>query len=405
MKKLLCLLLAVCLCVSFAACAQAPASDSTVSAGTSGSPADNTGETAENTAPADSTAPADAPAAAPAGQPQLPDGLTQLPMQPGVAYACEVWMGETSETFSLSVQDYTVEPSARDGYEVRTATLLLGSFNGADPYTEYVFFDLGENLNPMFESGAVYRDGEELDFTVLRNEAGSFASGPDYMVTQQILSVEVPAGYDHIALVPMNFKPFADTDGMFADLVNSSSLWFLMGTPSAKSITCNGEELNFAAESADGWQLYSHVGELWNEEMDNEPVVPPVEEPEVPEADGRWLTLNMERSMLEKTRGDAWGALVGVQLVDNSDPSAAVFRIVIEHTGLPADAGVRVFVWDSWDEYPCFEDEVAPGNGTTEITCVVNLNNIVFPLAFNAHIHSPNLQEDIPLCGLVDSLG
>ncbi len=36
---------------------------------------------------------------------------------------------------------------------------------------------------------------------------------------------------------------------------------------------------------------------------------------------------------------------------------------------------------------------------------MINLNTAVFPLAFNAHIHSPNLPEDIPLCGLVESLG
>lgn len=414
MKKSLCLLLALCVCLSAAACTAPSAADDAVPGISSTGEAGAVGgqDPMDSSVPADAAGVSDSADAADTvpvnGQPQLPDGLTQLPMQPGEAYTCEVWMGDHSESFSLSVQDYTVEPSSRDGYEVRTVTLLLGSFNGADPYTEYVFFDLGENLNPMFDSGVIVRDGEELDFTLLSNETAPVSTGFDHTLVQQTLSVEVPAGYERIALVPMNFKPFDDADGMFADLVNSSSLWFLLGTPTAAGVSCGGDVLQCAASTADTAQLYSYAdgpgADLGYGEDYNEYVEPGFEDQVPTEPEGIWLTLNMERSMLEKTRGDAHGALVGVQLVDDSDPSAAVFRIVIEHTNLPADAGVRVFVYDSWDEYPVFEDEVLPGDGTTEITCVLDLNAAVCPLAFNAHIHSKNLPEDIPLCGLVDSL-
>ncbi len=401
MKKLLSMLLVLCLCLSAAGCQQAdeiPAEDS-VPAVQSQAAAESKPDSAEP-----EQTQQDAAAAPVSGQPMLPDGLTQLPVAPGEAYACEVWTGESSDIFSFSVMDYMVEPSAREGYEVRTVAVLLASFDGADPYTEYVFFDLGENLNPIFDSGVVFRDGKELDLTVLSCETVDVSAGFDHVVALQTLSVEVPVGYEHIALVPMNFKPVGSDDGDFADLVNSDSLWFLMGTPTATGVSFGGAPLQVAAATADTVQLYSYVdgpgAVLGYGEDYNEPVIPEVVDPV--EEEDNWLTLNMERSMLEKTRGDAHGALVGVQLVDGSDPSAAVFRIVIEHTNLPADASVRVFVYDSWDEYPVFEDEVAPGDGTTEITCVVDLNTAVFPLAFNAHIHSPNLPEDIPLCGLVE---
>lgn len=408
MKKIMSMLLVLCLCLSAAGCKQAAETPSGDAA--SGVQSQTTAQSKlEAAEPEQTVEPDQTQEGTPvSGQPMLPDGLTQLPMAPGEAYACEVWMGESSETFSFSVMDYTVEPSARDGYEVRTVTMLLGSFDGADPYTEFVFFDLGENLNPMFDSGVIVRDGEELDFTVLSCETVNASAGFDHVVVQQTLSVEVPAGYEHMALVPMNFKPVGSGDGEFADLVNSDSLWFLLGTPTAGGVSCGGELLQCAAATADTVQLYSYAdgpgAELGYGENYNEPIEEAGSE-DLVEDENNWLPLNMERSMLEKTRGDAHGALVGVQLVDDSDPSAAVFRIVIEHTNLPADTGVRVFVYDSWDEYPVYEDEVLPGDGTTEITCTLDLNAAVFPLAFNAHIHSPNLPEDIPLCGLVESIG
>ena len=401
MKKLLCLLLSLCICVSFAACGQPAAEETdpgTVTVDSVSTPEADADVPAEET-PAEDAVPTDS--AAPAGQPQLPDGLTQLPMQLGEAYTCEVVSG----SFSMSVRDYTVAPSDRSGYEVRTVTLLLGSFNGTDPYVEYVFFDLGENINPMFESGVIFRDGEPLDFTLLSWETREISYDPAHMLLQQTLTVEVPAGYEHIALVPMNFKTVSSSEG-FASLVNSDSLWFLLGTPTAEGIFCGGSPLVTAAATADTAQLYSFADTLTAQpdiDMSGDGAYG-VQQETVSMPEGRWLELNMERSMMDKARGDAYGALVGVRLLDDSNPAAAVFCIVIEHRGLPAGAEVRVFVNDSWEEFPIYEDVVAPGDGTTDIYCTIDLTTAVLPLAFNAHICGPGIPNDIPLCGVVESL-
>lgn len=367
MKKFLSIILALSMCLSLAACGgDAPAAN-------------------DNPPSVPATDTANPEGGSSAGT--VSEGEASLPMNVGEAYTCTI---DGYDGF-VYVESYEVFPDDMNpGCEIRTAH-VSAVFPGAEKDLDLgtvTFVANAENGAPQMLDETAWimetEDGEALIFEYDNSISAGFVS--DGALRYEILlSYVVPENYDEIAFAITGNGSESAIDSLTkAEVVSSSTSWFIMGGFDNGVLTYNGNAMATAAATADVNEMFSYgtpPADWATEEMPDTSYEEPYEEDTTSASGYRTLSLIPFGAITEcsaEGRTISFGAIELVECYEDTN----VIKVTVNYSGHQSGDTIHTLMYDAYNELHLDEQEEAvSGNGS--ITFVYSCPAATAPYTFS----------------------
>ena len=363
MKRIISIIIALSMCISLAACGgDTPAANENPQSSTTDS------TVVESTSNTNSEA--------------------SLPMNVGEAYACNIG-GYDGFVY---VDSYEVFPDDMNpGCEIRTAhvtAVFPGAEKGLDLGTVTFVAD-AENGTPQTLDETAWimetEDGEALIFEYDNSISAGFVS--DGVLRYEILlSYVVPEYYDEIAFAITDTASESALDSLSkADVVSSSTSWFIMGGFDNGVLTYNGNAMATAAATADVNEMFSYgtpPADWATEEIPDAPYDEPYEEEGTTSASGyRTLSPIQFGAITEcsaEGRSLSFGAIELVECYEDTN----VINVTINYSGHQNGDTIHTLMYDAYNELHLDEQE-EPVSGNGSVTFVFSCPANTAPYTFS----------------------